>query len=63
MEAVELAVEVKTATMDNQFELQHLKQISEFGEALFPYNLQAGYHVNCVLDGSWVHCGEILKAM
>ena len=22
----------------------------------------AGYHVNCVLDSSWVHCGEVLKA-
>ena len=53
---------MKTATMDIQFELQHLKQISEFNEALFPYHLQAGYHVNCVLDGGWVHCGNILKS-
>ena len=62
MEAVELTVEVKTATMDIPFELQHLKQISEFSEALSPYHLQAGYHVNCVSDGSWVHCGKVLKA-
>ena len=63
MEAVELTVEVKTATMDIPFELQHLKKISEFSEALSPYLLQAGYHVNCVSDSSWVHCSEVLKAM
>ena len=58
MEVVELAVEVrllmKTVTMDISFELQHLEQISEFSEALFTSHLQAGYHVNCVLNGSWV---------
>ena len=63
MEAVELAVEarllMKTVTMDISLELQHLKQISEFSEA----DLQGGYHVNCVPDGSWVLCGEVLKAM
>ena len=63
MEAVELAVEarllMKTVTMDISFKLKHLKQISEFSEA----NLQGGYRVNCVPDGSWVLCGEVLKAM
>ena len=67
MEAVELAVEarllMKTVTMDIPFKLQHLKQISEFSEALFPSHLQAGYRVNCVPDGSWILCGEVLKAM
>ena len=53
---------MKTATMDIPFELQHLEQISEFSEALFPSHLQAGYHVNSVPDGSWVHCGEAYKA-
>ena len=38
--------------MDIPFELQHLKQILKFSEALFPAHLQAGYHVNCVPDGS-----------
>ena len=50
---------MKTVTMDILFELQHLKQISEFSEA----DLQEGYHVNYVPDGSWVLCGEVLKAM
>ena len=65
MEVVGLAVEVrllmKTIT---SFELpvQHLKQISEFSEALFPSHLQGGYCVICVPDGSWVLCGEVLKA-
>ena len=45
------------------FELQHLKQISKFSEALFPSHLQGGYRVNCVPDGSWVLCGEVVKAM
>ena len=54
---------MKTATMDIPFELQHMEYISEFSEALFPSHLQAGYFVNCVPDGSWVHCGEVLKAM
>ena len=54
---------MKTGTMDIPFELQHLKQILEFSEALFPSPSQAGYHVNCVLNGSWVHCGEVIKAM
>ena len=54
---------MKTATMDIPFELQYLKQISELSEALFPSCLQAGYHVNCVPGGSWVHCGEVPKAM
>ena len=48
--------------MDILFKLQHLEQISEFGEALFPSHLQAGYHVICVPDGSWIHCGEVFKA-
>ena len=52
---------MKTVTMDISFKLQHLKQISEFSETLFPSRLQAGYHVNRVPDGSWVHCGEVLK--
>ena len=67
MEAVELAVEarflMKTVTMDISFELQHLEQISKFSEALFPSYLQGGYRVNCVPDGSWVLCGEVLKAL
>ena len=60
MEAVELAVEarflMKTVTMDISFELQHLKQISEFSKALFPpicrvaivsfvYQMAAGFSV------------------
>ena len=55
---------MKTGTMDIPFELQHLEQISEFSKALFPSRLQAeaGYHDNCVSDGSWIHCGEVLKA-
>ena len=53
---------MKTATMDIPFELQHLEQISEFNKALLPYHLQAGYYVNCVPDGSWIHCGEVFKA-
>ena len=52
---------MKTVTMDISFKLQHLKQISEFSETLFPSRLQAGYHVNRVPDGSWVHRGEVLK--
>ena len=67
MEAVELAVAarllMKTVTMDISFELQHLEQISEFSEAMFPSHLQGGYCVNCVPDGNWVLCGEVLKAM
>ena len=47
---------MKRVTVDILFELQHLEQISEFSEALFPSHLQAEYHVNCVPDGSWVHC-------
>ena len=65
MEAVELAVEarflMKTVTMDISFELQHLKQISEFSEALFPSHLQGSYCVICVPNGSWVLCGEVLR--
>ena len=53
---------MKTATMNIPFELQHLQQISEFSEALFSSLLQAGYYVNYVSDGIWVHCGEVLKA-
>ena len=52
---------MKTVAMDIPFKL-HLEQISEFTEALFPSCLQAGYHVNCVLNGSLVHCGEFVKA-
>ena len=66
MEAVELAVEVrllmKTVTMDISFELQHIEQTSKFSEALFPSHLQGVYRVNCVPVGSWVLCGEVLKA-
>ena len=53
---------MNTVTMDILFKLQRLEQISEVSEALFPSFLQAGYHVNCVPDGSWVYCGEVLKA-
>ena len=53
---------MKTGTMDIPFELQHLKYLSKFSEALFSSCLQAGYHVNCVPDGSWIHYGEVLKA-
>ena len=54
---------MKTATMDIRFELQHLEQISEFSEVLFPSHFQAGYHhVSCVPNGGWVHCGEVIKA-
>ena len=52
---------MKTVTMDISFELQHLKQISEFSKALFPSHLQGGYSVNCVPNGSWVLCGEVFK--
>ena len=48
--------------MDAPFELQHLEWIAEFIEALFPSHLKASYRVNC-LDGSRVHCDEVLKAM
>ena len=65
MEVVGLAVEarllMKTVTMDILFKLQHLKQISEFSEALFPSHLQGGYSVNCVPNDSWVLCGEVFK--
>ena len=54
---------MNTVTMDILFKLQHFEQISEVSEVLFPSCLQAGYHVNCVPDGSsWVYCGEVLKA-
>ena len=52
-----------TVTMDISFKLQHLEQISEFSEALFPSHLQGGYRVICVPEGSWILCGEALKAM
>ena len=53
---------MKTAPcMDISFKLQHLEQISEFTEALFPSHLQGGYRVNCVSDGSQVPCGEAFK--
>ena len=29
---------------------------------MFPSHLQGGYCVNCVPDGSWVHCSEVFKA-
>ena len=63
MEAVELkqGFLMKIATIDIPFDLQHLKQSSEFREALFSSHLQAGYHVYCVPDDSWVHCGEVLS--
>ena len=54
---------MKTATMYIPFELQHLKQISEFSEALFSSHLQAGYHVNCAPNGSWIHCSEVFKVI
>ena len=55
---------MKTATIDIPFELQYFTvYISELSKALFLPHLQAGYHVNSVSDGSWVHCGEVLKAM
>ena len=54
---------MKTATMYIPFELQHLKQISEFSETLFSSHLQAGYHVNCVPNGSWIHCSEVFKVI
>ena len=50
---------MKTVTMDISFELQHLEQISEFSEALFPSHLENGYCVKCVPNGSWVLCGEV----
>ena len=53
---------MNAATMDIPFKLRHFEQISEFSEGLFPSFLQAGYHVNCVLNGSWVHYGEVPKA-
>ena len=53
---------MKTVTTDMSFKLTHLKQVSEFSEALFPSHLQGGFYVNCVLDGSWVLCGQIFKA-
>ena len=48
---------MKTATVDIPFKLQ----VSKFIEALFPFRLQARYHINCVPHGSLVHCGEVLK--
>ena len=39
---------MKTVAMDIAFELQHLEQISEFSEALFPSHLENGYRVKCV---------------
>ena len=53
---------MKTISTDIKFELQHLEEISEFSDALFPSHLQAGYRVNCVPEGSWVLCGEVFKA-
>ena len=53
---------IKIPIMDTPFELQHLRCIIEFSKALFPSCLQAGCCVNGVLDGSWVHCGKVLKA-
>ena len=54
---------MNTVTMDILFKLQQLEQISEVSEVLLPSCLQAGYHVNCVCDGSsWVYCEEVLKA-
>ena len=64
IEAVEFAIDarlLKTATMDIPFQLHHLKQLSELSESLFPSHLQAGYHVNCVPNDNWVHCGEVFK--
>ena len=60
--AVEARLLMKTVTMDISFELQHLEQTSRFSKALFPSHLQGGYHVICIPDGSWVLCGEVLKA-
>ena len=54
---------MKTTIKDIPFELQHLEYISEFSKTLFPSLLQAGYYVNCVPDGSWVHSGEVPNAM
>ena len=61
MEAVELTVETRLLA-ENSHNGQHLEQVLGFGEALFLSHLNAGYHVNCVPNGSWVHCGDILNA-
>ena len=53
---------MKTTTIDIPFELRHLKWISEFTEALFPTYLQTGFSINCMPNGNWVCCGEVLKA-
>ena len=58
MEAVELAVEARLFNENNHNGYSILVSTS----LLFPSHLQAGYHVNYVPDGSWVHCGEVLKA-
>ena len=65
METVELTVEARLLDENNHnisFELQYLEQISESSDILFRSHLQAGYHVNCVLDANWVDCGEVLNA-
>ena len=66
MKAVELAVETRilddnSPPMDIPFDLQQLKYISEPSETLFSSYLQAGYHVNCVPGGNWVHCDKVPK--
>ena len=54
---------METATTSTPFELQYLEYVAEFSETLFPSCLQSNCHVNCMLDGSWVHCTEVLKVM
>ena len=62
MEAVELAVEAKLLD-ENSYDGYSIRvttpRVDFRVQSLL---LQAGYHVNCVPDGSWVHCGEALKA-
>ena len=54
---------MKTATMGTPLELQHLEYVAEFSETLLPSCLQSNCHVNCMVDGNWVHCTEVLKVM
>ena len=66
MEAIELAVEARLLNGHSHYEysirVTTSQADSEFSEALFPSYLQAGYHINCVPDVSWVYCNEVFKA-
>ena len=66
MEAMEFTVEATLLDENsyNGYSIQITTPRIDFrvSEALFPSYLQADYHVNCLPNGSQVHCGEVLQA-